>query len=62
MKVMISSDGPHAHLFQRTAWANAFNACGIQAELWDCKNVTAFDAFDTTFCTAHKKKKWFSKN
>ena len=47
MKVMISSDGPHAHLFQRTAWANAFKACGIQAELWDCKNVTAFDAFDS---------------
>ena len=47
MKVMISSDGPHAHLFQRAAWSHAFRACGIQAELWDCKNITAFDAFDS---------------
>ena len=46
MKVMISSDGTHAHFFQRAAWANAFNACGIEAQLWDCKNVPAFDAFD----------------
>ena len=47
MKVMISSDGGHAHFFQRSAWANAFRACNIEAHLWDCKNVTAFDAFDT---------------
>tara|TARA_R110002012_G_scaffold130195_1_gene282638 strand:- start:493 stop:1536 length:1044 start_codon:yes stop_codon:yes gene_type:complete len=46
MKVMISNDGGHAHFFQRKAWANAFNAVGIQAALWDCKSVSAFDAFD----------------
>jgi len=47
MKVMIASDGGHAHFFQRSAWANAFNACNIETHLWDCKAVTAFDAFDT---------------
>ena len=47
MKILISSDGTHAHLYQRQAWAEAFNACGIQAALWDCKNVNAFDAFDS---------------
>ena len=47
MKVMICSDGPHAHFFQRSSWANAFNACGIEAVLWDCKAVSAFDAFDS---------------
>ena len=46
MKVMISSDGTHAHFFQRVAWKHAFNACGIEAELWDYKSVSAFDAFD----------------
>ena len=46
MKVLISNDGTHAHYFQRLAWANAFNAVDIEAVLWDCKNVTAFDAFD----------------
>ena len=47
MKILISSDGTHAHLYQRKAWMNAFNACGIQAALWDCKSVNAFDAFDS---------------
>lgn len=47
MKVLISSDGIHAHYFQRMAWLNAFRACGINAQLWDCKNVSAFDAFDS---------------
>jgi len=47
MKVMISSDGKHAHFFQRLAWVNAFNSCGIETQLWDCKNVSAFDAFDS---------------
>ena len=46
MKIMISSDGTHAHFFQRVAWLNAFHAYGIEAQLWDCKNVPAFDAFD----------------
>ena len=47
MKVMISSDGGHAHFFQRMAWANAFSACNIETHVWDCKTTTAFDAFDT---------------
>ena len=47
MKILISSDGTHAHFYQRVAWANAFNSCGMQAMLWDCKNSPAFDAFDT---------------
>lgn len=44
---MISSDGGHAHLFQRKAWANAFSVFGIDVALWDCKNTPAFDAFDS---------------
>jgi len=47
MKVLISSDGIHAHYFQRVAWLNAFRAVGIEAQLWDCKNVSAFDVFDS---------------
>ncbi len=47
MKVLIASDGVHAHFFERAAWANAFNACGIQSILWDCKKIPAFDIFDT---------------
>ena len=47
MKVLIASDGIHAHFFERSAWANAFNACGINAILWDCKKIPAFDIFDT---------------
>ena len=46
MKILISSDGKHAHYFQRVAWASAFSACGYEVMLWDCKNVPAFDAFD----------------
>ncbi len=46
MKVLISNDGTHAHYYQRMAWANAFQACGIQTAFWDCKNVPAFDVFD----------------
>ncbi len=47
MKVMICSDGKHAHFFQRASWLNAFNECGIQAAFWDCKSTSAFDAFDS---------------
>lgn len=47
MKILISSDGVHAHYFQRLSWVNALNACGLNATLWDCKNVSAFDAFDS---------------
>ena len=47
MKILISSDGKHAHYYQRATWVNAFEVCGIQAALWDCKNSSAFDAFDS---------------
>jgi glycosyltransferase involved in cell wall biosynthesis len=47
MRVLISNDGTHAHYYQRMAWANAFHACGIQTAFWDCKNVPAFDVFDS---------------
>lgn len=47
MKILISSDGVHAHYFQRMAWANAFRACGYNVAVWDCKSVPAFDAFDS---------------
>ena len=47
MKILISSDGIHAHYFQRLAWLNAFRGCGIDAHLWDCKKVSAFDIFDS---------------
>ena len=46
MKILISSDGVHAHYFQRLSWLRAFNAVGMQAQLWDCKSMSAFDAFD----------------
>ncbi len=46
MKILISSDGMHAHYFQRLSWLRAFNSVGIKAQFWDCKNMSAFDAFD----------------
>lgn len=47
MKILISSDGQHAHFYQRVAWVNAFNACGFTVGLWDRNSSTAFDAFDS---------------
>jgi hypothetical protein len=47
MRVLIANDGPHAHYFQRMAWANALQTCGIPTAFWDCKNVPAFDVFDS---------------
>lgn len=47
MKILISSDGMHAHYFQRAAWLKGFTEGGIQTLLWDCKNTPAFDVFDT---------------
>ena len=46
MKILICSDGQHAHYFQRLSWVNAFNAAGCNAMLWDRESVTAFDVFD----------------
>ena len=47
MKILIASDGLHAHYFQRQSWLRAFNECGLEASFWHCKEVSAFDAFDT---------------
>ena len=46
IRVMIASDGTHAHLYQRMAWANAFAMCSCKVYIWDINKVTAFDAFD----------------
>jgi hypothetical protein len=46
MKILICSDGRHAHYFQRLSWANAFDNCGHDVFFWDNKTTTAFDAFD----------------
>ncbi|MEN8805517.1 MAG: glycosyltransferase [Wenyingzhuangia sp.] len=48
MKILISSDGYHAHYYQRQSWANAFSKIhGVSVALWDCNSVPAFDAFDS---------------
>lgn len=47
MKILIGSDGKHAHYYQRMAWATAFVESDFQVSMWDCKNVPAFDVFDT---------------
>lgn len=46
MKILISSDGIHAHYYQRLSWLNAFKACGFTVGMWDCKKVSPFDVFD----------------
>ena len=46
MKIMISSDGPHAHFFIRTGWARVLSALGHNVILWDIHEKNAFDAFD----------------
>ena len=46
MKIMIASDGLHAHYYERMAWAKAFNASGNEVSVWDIKNTPVFDAFD----------------
>ncbi|MAF25664.1 hypothetical protein CL634_08860 [bacterium] len=46
MKILISSDGPHAHYYIRLGWARAFEACGHNVLLWDVNSIPAFDVFD----------------
>ena len=46
MRIMISSDGIHAHYFIRQGWARAFSYAGHEAILWDINTKNAFDAFD----------------
>ena len=45
MKILIASDGLHAHYYQRMAWAKAFQACGFNVAIWDIKATPAFDVF-----------------
>ena len=46
MRVMIASDGPHAHFYIRAGWAKVFQALGHEAILWDINSKPSFDAFD----------------
>jgi len=46
MKIMISSDGPHAHYYIRMGWLKVFQIMGHQVKLWDIHSQNAFDAFD----------------
>ena len=46
MKILISSDGPHAHYYIRLGWARAFESAGHQVFIWDIESKSAFDAFD----------------
>ena len=46
MKILISSDGPHAHYHIRMSWARVFQYMGHDVELWDKDSVPAYDVFD----------------
>lgn len=46
MKILISSDGMHAHWFIRLGLAKAFQACGHQVAMWDINSKPAYDVFD----------------
>jgi len=47
MRILIANDGLHAHYYQRMAWGNALQNCGVPTAFWDCKVVSAFDVFDS---------------
>jgi len=46
MKILISSDGPHAHYYIRQAWGKVLSSMGHQVSLWDINTKSVFDAFD----------------
>ena len=46
MKILISSDGFHAHYHIRMAWAKVFQTLGLEVALWDIHTKPVFDAFD----------------
>tara|TARA_R110002020_G_scaffold18912_2_gene65303 strand:- start:614 stop:1660 length:1047 start_codon:yes stop_codon:yes gene_type:complete len=46
MKILISSDGPHAHYYIRMSWAKVFSAMGHDVQLWHKDEKPAFDIFD----------------
>ena len=46
MRILICSDGKHAHYYQRQAWANAFDKAGHEVYFWNKNQFNAFDVFD----------------
>ena len=46
MRILISTDGPHAHLYIRQAWGKVFSQMGHQVSFWDINTKSVFDAFD----------------
>ena len=46
MRILISTDGPHAHLYIRQAWGKVFSQMGHQVSFWDVSTKSVFDAFD----------------
>jgi hypothetical protein len=46
MKIMISSDGPHAHYYIRLGWAKVFETLGHTVNMWNIHSKNPFDAFD----------------
>ena len=48
LKILIANDGYHAHFFERVSWLQAFNnISGVSAMMYDCKNSSAFDVFNS---------------
>ena len=46
MKILISSDGPHAHYYIRLSWSKVFSSMGHEVQFWHKDQKPAFDAFD----------------
>jgi hypothetical protein len=46
MKILISSDGPHAHWYIRLGYAKAFLKAGHQVAMWDIGSKPAHDVFN----------------
>ena len=46
MKILISSDGFHAHYHIRMSWARVFQSLGAEVSLWNIDSKPVFDAFD----------------
>jgi hypothetical protein len=46
MKILIATDGPHAHGYHRMACGKVFQYCGHEVVLWDIRFQSAYDIFD----------------
>lgn len=46
LKILISSDGPHAMYFIRLGIARAMTACGHEVVMWDTSRIPTNDIFD----------------